>query len=501
MKKKKLVIALAVVLAAAILATSIFVGSAVYNAGCMFGAMSKLTDRVNITATIASSTVNMSKTVTLDTSFGNIVRMNRDNYYVADADTAMFAFLMCLDAQSICRVNVEGENNTDDTDNSSFPASLGFEGTRTFYVGADATTNQDDTVTMVVSWVNYDGGCDYNYFFNISFQGTTTVREWNSCFDIGCDSSALYLGDTTDWTDKENHKGFDVAATRALRAFVEFAKTLPGLSTDSSGIGITANINGYSRGAAVANIFATYFDKAVRSNLCPWVGYECYTFATPATTTKSTAASAQFIYNYINTDDLIPCIPTETMGFVRYGQDIEFSLGSVGNELLLEEYAQIAGTPYNASGIATFVGHLNNICFDRYDYYRTVNADTTVSRVTTYSSEESRQRTIDETMLLFSSVCSENQSMYYKFDTFEEGGQYKLKMTVAPAFIGRILPYAIGGGEVANSGVNVVTLGMAIMNVSRYSAMIWSVVGLSKANMSAMHLPAPYLVFVKSLCE
>lgn len=145
----------------------------------------------------------------------------------------------------------------------------------------------------------------------IVIRGTNgTLDEWQSNFDVGTTAN---FSSTSGWTNSANHMGFDITANR-LNSKLSSYMSANGLTSSNSILWIT----GHSRGAALTNLLAA---KRVDA------GYEvfAYSFATPATTTVSTAtataAKYQCIFNIINNDDLVPQLPLGAWRFTRYGED------------------------------------------------------------------------------------------------------------------------------------------------------------------------------------
>ena len=141
----------------------------------------------------------------------------------------------------------------------------------------------------------------------VVIRGTNlTIEEWSSNFDLGNRSK---FSSYEDWTDSNNHKGFDVAANRVMEYLQSYADKY-GLNTDDTVFWVM----GHSRGAAVANILsAKLIDKGNT--------VYAYTFAAPNTTVSSSASAAKYacIFNLVNEDDFVPCVPMNAWSFKRYG--------------------------------------------------------------------------------------------------------------------------------------------------------------------------------------
>ena len=184
---------------------------------------------------------------------------------------------------------------------------------------SDYTYDKDDVTEAVIGHrtVNYNG--QDREIVVLSIRGTnSTVEEWSSNFDVGADTSNYYsmTGQHPEWTHKNNHKGFDIAANRVLTKVNQYLA--------NHNINQAANksilITGHSRGAGIANIIGAHFERNTT-----FKSYT-YTFASPYTTTVSDATSYSTIMNIMNTDDIIPYLPLEAWGFKKYGKMFKVSV-------------------------------------------------------------------------------------------------------------------------------------------------------------------------------
>ena len=146
----------------------------------------------------------------------------------------------------------------------------------------------------------------------IFVRGTHGTPEWYSNFDIG---NTDEFHKNTDWRTKENHMGFDIAAVRAKKEIDTYLSSHD-LNKDNTVIWLA----GHSRGAAVSGIIATYLIAD---------GYKvfAYNFATPNQVEVADSSKIKFVecpgvFNIINADDLVPCLPLEGWNFVKYGENI-----------------------------------------------------------------------------------------------------------------------------------------------------------------------------------
>lgn len=193
---------------------------------------------------------------------------------------------------------------------------------------------------------------------SVSVRGTNgTVQEWSSNFDIGDPNESPK---TADWTIKANHKGFDVAATRLLRYINTYISSYPASAANK-----VIWVTGHSRGAAIANILGARLESA---------GYDTYTytFAAPNTTTAANATTSttyRSIFNIVNSDDFVPCLPMTQWGFRRYGRTANISIAKNYEK---EWEALLSKFDYNPDtfGMQDTVNNLAAVATGRSDCYR-----------------------------------------------------------------------------------------------------------------------------------
>lgn len=160
----------------------------------------------------------------------------------------------------------------------------------------------------------------------VSYQGVTknivavvirgtngTIEEWSSNFEIG---KLSRFHSVSDWVTPEHHEGFDVASVRLMR-FVDAYMAEHQLNSANTVYWIT----GHSRGAAIANLIGAYYEDAGKTAFT-------YTFAAPNTTMKANASSYRSIFNIVNQDDFVPCLPMEGWNYTRYGRVASASIAA-----------------------------------------------------------------------------------------------------------------------------------------------------------------------------
>lgn len=138
-------------------------------------------------------------------------------------------------------------------------------------------------------------------------RGTDSSREeWSSNAD---------MGDADEW-DNDYHQGFYLTAKR-LQDFINAYVNTYLAGNDN----LTYWFTGHSRGAALANMLASF-----------WIdeGKEvyAYTYATPQTTVRADRNAAKYnsIFNIVNTSDAVTWMPLKEWKFGRFGKDIKMSI-------------------------------------------------------------------------------------------------------------------------------------------------------------------------------
>lgn len=160
---------------------------------------------------------------------------------------------------------------------------------------------------------------------NITYKGQTkdivvvvvrgtngTIEEWASNFDLGNPNNP-----DENWGNPNNHRGFDVTTARVHKLLNEYTASY------LSGANTTYWVMGHSRGAAIANILSATLINDGKNVFG-------YTFAAPNTTTETHAKDSKYdsIFNLVNEDDFVPCVPMSAWNFVRYGQTATLDITS-----------------------------------------------------------------------------------------------------------------------------------------------------------------------------
>ena len=238
----------------------------------------------------------------------------------------------------------------DDVD--SFYQHLGLDNLEKIDVVAKGEVDVDDVSYLNISHKKYEGKdiC----FVSIIDSGVGTA--WSSNFDLGLDDASYYdkTGEHPEWTNKDNHKGFDVTGNRIVEILKDYKNRI--LDKNSQQI---FYIFGHSRGGALANVVGAKLvdlDFEVAS----------YGLASPAVTTSENASNEKYnhLYSYINQQDSVTGILSPGWGFKRYGKTFSFAIADYK-----EQFAA-----YNGFEFPTYQGInisevLQSICNGREEVY------------------------------------------------------------------------------------------------------------------------------------
>lgn len=183
----------------------------------------------------------------------------------------------------------------------------------------DFFTQSDDVVAYSVASkrvVNSQTGEEKTLLL-VSVRGSYG-SEWLSDVNMG-DPAELDL-------DTADHKGFAVAAEEIVSALEGRVTTLSEERGGDATEEIALLFTGHSRGAAAANLAASYADDMTAGlrPIAPIDSIYAYTFATPELTLMDNTGDALYdnIFNILNPSDMVPRMPLAAWGFDRYGHDL-----------------------------------------------------------------------------------------------------------------------------------------------------------------------------------
>jgi len=296
----------------------------------------------------------------------------------------------------------------------------------------------------------------------------TDKGQWTSNFDIGD-------GKDNGEYDKLNHRGFDITAKRILKEIREYISKNTKENTQK-----ILWITGHSRGGSLSDICgASLADK----------GEKCfvYTFGASRTTTSPRKGEYDFIFNIVNTDDIVSCIPLEKWGFGNYGKTAGISLSK---ELVNQWQKETGLKNYNfAQNIDELVKAFENFSPTRKDCYEYNSENEATTGVNDMESGENYAQAILKTF-------SQSSLPYisYEVKKSSDGSQYPytVHFKMQPAFYMHNIAAAMEG-----------RLGMAAIITmplpKHLEGTFTSAMTAYSGGISHPHTPEAYLMITKNL--
>ena len=320
----------------------------------------------------------------------------------------------------------------------------------------------------------------------VTVQGSNATKEqWYSNFDIG-NSTASYTNATgahSEWTNKNYHKGFFIAAERA-DAKIQDYMTANVSSTAKKIIFLT----GHSRGGAIANILGAKYEKS-----SAFEKSFTYTFASPFTTTdKTDAETYTTIFNFVNDDDMITILPLESWGFTRNGITRHASI-SESSDLSSAWYLLLVFQREDFTGTYASSGANNPEVVKDFQ----ASADSRSSLYVTGSTEDD----LYELLMKDEQTANEKLAALNTFGIAKFGnlsvvssdGKYYIKGYVSPAFVFSCIPAMIVSTE--NS-----TLLNGISSSEKYSPLAQRIISAAvSGGLAQAHDPSSYYVLADNL--
>ncbi len=155
-------------------------------------------------------------------------------------------------------------------------------------------------------------------------------------------------GETVEWAGNLNlgpgggHQGFTAARDELLKHLEAYRSGLPAAENTKF------LVTGHSRGGAVANLTAAHLMDA---GLAAGEDVYAYTFASPAVSDEAAGEGYENIFNIVNGEDLVPCLPLAKWGYARYGTDLLLpARSSDGYQEVFAKmegrYRDLTGQPY-----------------------------------------------------------------------------------------------------------------------------------------------------------
>lgn len=226
---------------------------------------------------------------------------------VYNPDLSKLSILFAAEIYEGTTLSLAGSNDSNAATNTSIAESMRYFGWENARSKSLHGIYDDNHLTEVaIGYHNVVYGGELKTILAVTIRGTNgTIEEWSSNCDIG-DISTDTPDD--DWVNTLNHKGFDMTATRVMREINNFI-----MESDLHPEELIYWVTGHSRGAAIANIVGANLEKAGETAFT-------YTFAAPNCTLDKEAKTYTSIFNVINEDDFVPCLPMEYWGYTTYGR-------------------------------------------------------------------------------------------------------------------------------------------------------------------------------------
>lgn len=280
-------------------------------------------------------------------------------------------------------------------------------------------------------------GIKYDIVF-CTLLDSSNNSSWASNFDMGYDNESYYskTGQHPEWTEKENHKGFDVSANRALGKIENYLSHYKKGKTQQ-----IVYIFGHSRGGAVGNLVA----KKLIDKGHTVVAYTC---ASPLTTMSSTYNDAKYnhIFNFVNDVDPITVLPSVGWGFKRFGKDYHFDVRNC-----LESFKQYTGQDLpEFTNVSMISNLLAGLCPSRADAY-TFNTKFTIATSKALDDQAAVDKFIKEQKDKFSGPFKSLQS-FLRFDvTNNDAGKYIVNVVSCAALMSQLVGIALATFGLSNA--------------------------------------------------
>lgn len=214
-------------------------------------------------------------------------------------------------------------------------------------------------VYMAHNTININGN-KFQVFFSVIEPYPVRINlGWVSDLDIG---DTKDIDNHPDWTNSAYHKGFEIAANRAIKIIDDYQNRYK--NKDAK---VFDFVTGHSRGAAIANIIGKKFTDLKRN-------VQAYCFATPNVVVEeddSKLTKYTNIFNVVNEDDIVPLLPFDFWNFKRFGIEKKYRFSTAENILRFKEYFTHDYdyiTPKGIKTIATDIQQYVNARDDTYSY-------------------------------------------------------------------------------------------------------------------------------------
>lgn len=371
---------------------------------------------------------------------------------------------------SICSSLTYSGSTIDGSSISTFLRTNGLASVRKYQLNSKYKDNDITDIYVGHRKVTYNGIT--REILGIFVRGTNgSIEEWSSNFDVGKTSD---FNKNNDWVIKTNHKGFDITATRILNYVDTYKNTYLDSSVDTA-----YWVTGHSRGAAIANIIGARLYSEGKTAYT-------YTFAAPNTTTASNPSTYKGIYNIVNTDDLVPQLPMEAWGFVKYGKTYKASIaGSYEKEW--EKLTGISDYNPDTFGLSETVDKMGAIAANRDACYTFVYAkDYYTSKF--YSSESTRDSKLSALEASYPASTAGTYKSVKQYKSSAWVNKYGYYQYQTPAFLMQILAAVMAGQYGGSYDLDFATLDVApFMEDAK-----WGIIRTALGGVEHPHYPESY---------
>ncbi len=377
---------------------------------------------------------------------------------------------------TLALAGAEGSNAATNASIAETMGYFGFQSAKSVSLSTAYYDNHLSEVAMGYRSIYYGG--ERRLILAVTIRGTnSTIQEWSSNCDIG-DISTDTPDD--DWVNTLNHKGFDITATRIMR---EIEKYL--METDIHPDDVTYWVTGHSRGAAIANIVGANLEKAGKTAYT-------YTFATPNCTLDTAAKSYNSIFNIINEDDFVPCLPMEAWGYTTYGRSTTTVSIAEDYEKEWEKLTGIGDYNPDSSGMDDCIRDIGLILpeggdprVEAYRYTCDCHGDGSNDTITIKNggmSEDSREKAIAKIP-----QCALPYCIITRYDGGWLGG-WDFECCQTPAYLMQLLAAFLGGE------ISAYRFAMELNIADRYSGAKSALISAGISGIEHPHYPECYYV-------
>lgn len=184
------------------------------------------------------------------------------------------------------------------------------------YKAKPTEVDSNDSTTLTLGYVK-ENNCDC---FVVSIRGAFSSAEWDSIFDVGCESEKYteLTGEHPEWKDTNVYKGADIAYERTLEFVKDFIAEHDDASCDNCIL-----VTGHSRGGVIAELLGAKLEDEGNSKCFT------YTFNSIPITKDEKAKDYQTIFNINDSNDFFEkVISFKNEKFYRYGKELSLSISA-----------------------------------------------------------------------------------------------------------------------------------------------------------------------------